>query len=178
MGIDTIQDAIKDSIRKQKQRLVDMRYRSKPESKLRMAEYDARRYEELKQKKISYYYSWRKSFEGKEKYKRIRTRYYLKNRDKLRQRRMLKWLSLVNLLGGKCCICGFIDVRALQLDHPASDARYEINKHGSYYRMIDYYVNHPEEAKQKLQVLCANHNWIKRHEKQELHQIIDDSHNF
>lgn len=74
-------------------------------------------------------------------------------------------LRLIEVLGNKCSQCGFTDMRCLQIDH--------INGYGhktghSYHTDIRYYLKHPEEAKQKLQVLCANCNWIKKHENNEV----------
>lgn len=33
--------------------------------------------------------------------------------------------------------------------------------------MTSYYIKNPDEARQTLQVLCSNCNWIKRCEKRE-----------
>jgi len=72
-------------------------------------------------------------------------------------------ISLIGMLGGECSTCGFRDVRALQLDHidgsGAADRRRFKNIGVTYYH---YYLKNIEEAHQKLQVLCANCNWIKR----------------
>jgi len=72
---------------------------------------------------------------------------------------------LFNILGGKQCInCNFTDVRALQFDHIDSGGTKEVIdkfQRTSFY-MHKYYTKHPKEAKQILQVLCVNCNWIKR----------------
>jgi len=73
--------------------------------------------------------------------------------------------KLIRLLNPeiKCVKCGFNDIRALQLDHK--------NGHGYNDRKIfklsgtslyRFYLSNPELAKQTLQVLCANCNWIKK----------------
>lgn len=74
---------------------------------------------------------------------------------------------LFSVLGERCIRCGFSDRRALQLDHLNGKGRkdYKSKGGGPYY--YKYYADHLEEAKQKLQVLCANCNWIKRHENKE-----------
>lgn len=73
---------------------------------------------------------------------------------------------LFAILGGPRCVsCGFEDGRALQFDHingGGTKARKQSNGHE-----IAYYSSHPDEAKQNLQVLCANCNWIKRHDRRE-----------
>lgn len=74
------------------------------------------------------------------------------------------------LLGNKCAMFHVendplaTDVRSLQIDHidAIGDAkRRELNQRGRHlYREV---VAHPE----KYQLLCACHNWIKRHENKE-----------
>jgi len=80
-----------------------------------------------------------------------------------------KKLILMNILGGPICvICGITDIRCLQFDHINGDGykeRHEKNIKGN--TTVRYYLKHKEEAIQKLQVLCANCNWIKRHENKE-----------
>lgn len=44
---------------------------------------------------------------------------------------------------------------------------------GNRFMMLKYYVNHRDEARAKLQILCANCNWIKRAENKELPVIIE-----
>lgn len=75
-------------------------------------------------------------------------------------------LQLFNILGGCFCKqCGFRDVRALQLDHIKGNGNKERVRFHSNSALIVYYLKHPEESKQKLQVLCANCNWIKRYDE-------------
>ena len=84
-------------------------------------------------------------------------------------------LLLFEILGGaKCVRCGFSDIRALQFDHIYGNGckdRRDRNLSGS--DLIKYYSRNPEEAKQKLQVLCCNCNWIKRWEKGEFQSKTD-----
>ena len=85
-------------------------------------------------------------------------RYYRRQRDKI-----------LELLGNKCIRCGMTDKRCLQIDH--------INGHGAEeQRRIGYgmkYLRHIFESiqsgKKEYQLLCANCNWIKRHERKEEH---------
>lgn len=82
--------------------------------------------------------------------------YERRYRDKLRK-------SIFNILGFKCIKCGFSDIRALQIDHINGGGAKEqktMNGNKGVYR---YYRDHPKETKKKLQILCANCNWIKRH---------------
>lgn len=74
-------------------------------------------------------------------------------------------LQVIEILGGCCVKCGFTDVRALQVDH--------INGGGSQARKtvsLDSMHNMILRAGNGLgiyQLLCANCNWIKRHENNE-----------
>lgn len=85
-------------------------------------------------------------------------------REDNRERAIKRKFELINLLGGaKCVKCGFSDIRALQFDHIKGEGykdRTIRNLIGT--RLVCYYLNHPKEAKDELQILCANCNWIKR----------------
>lgn len=92
---------------------------------------------------------------------------WILNRNlKCRQRRQeLKGLIL-DALGRKCVRCGFDDIRALQVDHVNGDGCAERKKGGShdqYLRVLKSIRN----KENKYQILCANCNWIKRHENKE-----------
>lgn len=83
---------------------------------------------------------------------------------------------LFEALGGAICVrCGFSDRRALQFDHKMGEGTRkqhyeEMRDHHNYVR----YARNPELARRVFQVLCANCNSIKRHEryKSPLNQII------
>jgi hypothetical protein len=66
-------------------------------------------------------------------------------------------------LGNKCTHCGFSDIRALQIDH--------VHGHGNSERKrlhtIQFYKKVIVDTNNDYQLLCANCNWIKRHEKGE-----------
>lgn len=69
-------------------------------------------------------------------------------------------------LGGKCICCGYDkDLRGMVLDHINSDGHEDRKKYGN--KVFRYYVNNLDEAKLKLQVLCATCNQIKAYEKRE-----------
>jgi hypothetical protein len=88
------------------------------------------------------------------------------NRVYLAMRR-LKWrLKTLEVLGGKCVRCGFTDVRSLQIDHVAGGGAREIGGLNSVThnkKVIESYLKNEG----KYQLLCANCNWIKRHENNE-----------
>lgn len=74
--------------------------------------------------------------------------------------------QVIDALGGKCCKCGFSDVRALQLDHIHGGGAKEIKSlgHSKIYKKI---LSNLKLESSNYQVLCANCNWIKRHENKE-----------
>lgn len=74
--------------------------------------------------------------------------------------------NLFDILGHECIKCGFSDKRALQFDHINGGGSQE-RKKSNCYQVMKLYNNNPILAREKLQVLCANCNWIKKHEKHE-----------
>lgn len=69
-------------------------------------------------------------------------------------------------LGGKCVCCGYDkDLRGMVLDHINGDGSDDRKKLGT--RIARYYSKHLDEAKIKLQVLCATCNQIKAYENRE-----------
>ncbi len=92
---------------------------------------------------------------------------YRKQKNEMRNNsRRQKYLqdktSLFKILGGfKCCICGFDNPLALQIEHK-DDTGYldkkRFNRHDQFFR---YYITHPLEAIKYLQIMCANCNQIK-----------------
>jgi hypothetical protein len=97
----------------------------------------------------------------------------IQNNKKRKVRRPIKDKERSNclffILGGyKCVKCGFHDHRASERDH-INDDGYLDNQRFSDDRSRDlYYVYHPEEARKKLQVLCANCNSIKEKNRREI----------
>lgn len=95
-----------------------------------------------------------RTFEAK---RNVRTRWYREIRKKI-----------LNKLGNKCILCGFDNPWALQVDHINGGGTKEIKKQGGkkvYYQMV------LEDINGKYQLLCANCNWIKRHENNENHIV-------
>lgn len=75
-------------------------------------------------------------------------------------------LLALEMIGGKICVkCGFLDVRALQIDHIHGGGTAESRSLGN--KLFRRVIADPERCS-KYQVLCANCNWIKRSENNEL----------
>lgn len=91
----------------------------------------------------------------------------VKNSNYQKEYRRIMKLELFNLLGRKCVRCGYEDIRALQFDHIIGGGRKDKRELKGNLSMVSFYRKNPEKAKQTLQVLCANCNWIKRHENGE-----------
>lgn len=76
--------------------------------------------------------------------------------------------AVIEALGAKCVRCGFNDKRALQIDHingggskERKERKFakEFNKH-----VLESFLRNEN----KYQLLCANCNWIKRSENNEI----------
>lgn len=81
-------------------------------------------------------------------------------------------IELIQILGGpKCSRCGFnTDIRALEFDHIQGHGNEDRQAYGvsSPMALRRIYVGNPKLAKQKLQILCANCNKIKKYERWEV----------
>lgn len=73
-------------------------------------------------------------------------------------------------LGRRCARCGFDDPRALQIDHVNSDGFAELRGQFSGYKYLKKVI---ADTDGRYQILCANCNWIKRHDRQEQPYCID-----
>lgn len=77
-------------------------------------------------------------------------------------------LKLIQILGSKCsnpnCLVpnGCNDVRCLQIDHINGNGNRDRRIMGGTIALVRYYLKNLDEAKNDLQILCANCNWIKR----------------
>lgn len=91
--------------------------------------------------------------------------WFINRMEQCRNTLKKKRIKLIKLLGGKCVRCGFTDIRALQLDH-INGGGTKLTK-GKYSTIISNYLKNIEECKKEIQILCANCNWIKRHENEE-----------
>lgn len=115
-----------------------------------------------KEGRSAYAKNWRKN--NPDYYARYKSKIRVTSKrayTKLRQK-------LFDLLGDKCIRCGFTDRRALQVDHINGDANVDRARFGvSTSIKYTYYLKNKDEAKERLQILCANCNWIKRNENNE-----------
>lgn len=76
-------------------------------------------------------------------------------------------IAILDCLGHRCVRCGFEDDRALQIDHRRSNGA-EDRRHGrkNHYHLILAHIQESPDQ-DEYQILCANCNWIKRHEMEE-----------
>ena len=76
--------------------------------------------------------------------------------------------ELKKILGGddwaECIQCSFKDHRALPNEHIDDDGYLDNRKFTDKRASVNYYRNHPEEAKKKLQIFCSNCNEIKKYD--------------
>ena len=104
--------------------------------------------------RISYYKSFREK--NKVRIKEQKIKYESKSR-----------MEIFILLGEKCVLCGFSDKRALQIDHINGDGFSDKNRcrnSSSFRRRV---CDSIKKGENRYQILCANCNWIKRHENNE-----------
>jgi hypothetical protein len=72
----------------------------------------------------------------------------------------------LELLGGKCVRCGFSDIRALQFDHiHGGGCKDKRERKAIIYKDV---IDTTLRGENKYQLLCANCNWIKRCENNEV----------
>lgn len=142
------------------------------------SEYNRQYYREHKEgmtiKNNIYYSENREKVLERQKQFRIDNNQKMKNRDKeswrkRTERERTKYNEsrkiALEKLGNKCVRCGFNDPRALQIDHKNNDGykqRKEMNVRKFHKILLTMAT---EELKNKYQLLCANCNWIKKHEK-------------
>lgn len=97
--------------------------------------------------------------------------YYERHKERLRPQRapanlfraQALRLAALAALGGRCKKCGFDDHRALQIDHVDGDGakeRAEGRSPSTFHKKVI-------ADQTGYQCLCANCNWIKRHENEE-----------
>lgn len=94
-------------------------------------------------------------------YEQHKKEIFLRMKRNIRKQRPILKAKLFQILGGACCcFCGYCkDTRVLQFEHINDDGYTDRKRfNGSVMTMYRYYIKHPEEARQKLQVTCANCN--------------------
>uniref|UniRef100_A0A6M3JJ10 Putative HNH endonuclease n=1 Tax=viral metagenome TaxID=1070528 RepID=A0A6M3JJ10_9ZZZZ len=89
---------------------------------------------------------------GRATKKRGRKNYYKNSRRKVLEK-----------LGNQCVKCGFADIRALQIDHINGGGAKELKNMSINSFLKGVLLDNGS----KYQLLCANCNWIKRHENNE-----------
>src|SRR6266850_5994945 len=110
---------------------------------------------------------------NKEQINNVNRQWYLNNKERVKENsnRVRKELrdAIFLKLGNKCTVCGIDDRRCLQIDH--------VKGNGSKDRLA---VGHGRGSTRKylrdiladetgsFQILCANHNWIKRFDNGEI----------
>jgi len=146
-------------------------------------EYKKKHPEKIKEQKKRYYEKNREQILRKQRKKqrkhrkenRNKIRVYAvewgkKNRDKRSQysRKYQKKMhgGVIEMLGGKCVICGITDKRVLQMHHKDGGGYKEFKRVGAYklYRMI----LQGERSTEDLEVRCSNCNLIHAYERREL----------
>lgn len=143
-----------------------MAYKNPEMRRAKQAEYNKNNKERMSE--------WQKQYneDNKERISEYNKAYALAHKETKRAndkrthalRRQSNREKLLTLLGHKCVRCGFTDVRALQVDHINGGGNQERKACKS---LDEYYQKIIECGGIGYQILCANCNQIKRHEKQE-----------
>lgn len=113
--------------------------------------------EDKKARKKLYHQNWREN--NRARHNELNTRSEKKIKD-----------AVFALLGNVCVRCGFSDHRALQVDHIYRAKE----KHGDHQRAgksLYAAILRGDKPLSEFQLLCANCNWIKRHENNEHNAI-------
>ncbi len=116
--------------------------------------YYERNKEKVKQRVMKYYYQHRQEkIEYAKKYQKVNKekKQIWNNRDRQRVRR-----ELLLLLGKRCIVCDTTE--RIEIDHKTAGGNADRLSKGNNHDMYRYYLKHPEEAKEKLQLLCKKHN--------------------
>jgi len=91
---------------------------------------------------------------------------YRAHKGKYGQKDVASRHAVIEVLGARCVECGYErDVRGLVLDHIHGDGQQDRKRLGN--KIARYYAKHPDEARDRLQVLCAICNQIKAYENGE-----------
>jgi len=75
--------------------------------------------------------------------------------------------ATLKALGQKCIRCGFNDWRALQIDHINGNGKKDRESFDNNKLFLKNVLQDFVNEGNKYQLLCANCNWIKRHENNE-----------
>ena len=91
--------------------------------------------------------------------KRCKWRWYSRTKARVRYHELR--LKALEVLGGKCVICGINDPFLLTIDHIDGNWREDPVQRRDKRGLYRFIVNNPEEARRRYQVLCWNHNAMK-----------------
>jgi len=148
-----------------------LRWRTSIKGRAYIIAYRKEYYRKNKKKIRAYNDEWIRK--NPERFQAARLRYSKENaeRERIRAREWRRQIrkEVLALLGGKCRKCGWTDARALQIDHVKGGGIYDSNKSRTVPGMV-YLARvkrHIKRGGKKYQLLCANCNWIKRHEQKE-----------
>lgn len=95
----------------------------------------------------------------------IRRNGYTQFRERTNEYNVKYRQQILALLGGKCTRCNFEDWRALQIDHINGGGFVE---DGHCRNSAAFYLKVLLDNTNSYQLLCANCNWIKRYENNEV----------
>lgn len=125
------------------------------------------RKERKKRLQHEYYISHLAYFKQKEKIRRETHKEELTIYHKNYQNRLR--MELIMILGGPVCMSQSCPIspeklvpNGVQIDHKNGGGRQDRKTLAGPIRFYHYYLGHPEEAKEKLQVLCGYCNQLKR----------------
>lgn len=118
-----------------------------------------------KEERKEYHRLWR--LNNKDKLQVYKERHTPSLSDKNKRDLALLRAIVLEKLGGKCLVCGWDDYRALQIDHINGGGSAERKKYGSSIPFLLKVLNDPNFI-DTYQLLCANHNWVKRYENKEI----------
>lgn len=134
-----------------------------------MSTYKSSYYQKNKEKRLAYAAEYRAK--RRQELAQMSREHYEANREEAKQHmrdyRQKAKMEAMEALGCRCVRCGFTDTRALQIDHVYGGGNREeaLRKRGTkFYRQVR---DEALAGSPKYQLLCANCNWIKRHENGE-----------
>ncbi len=117
--------------------------------------------EQRKCKRVNCNNSFLVSITGRQKGKRYCSLSCQNSEQQLRSKRKKK-KEVFKLLGDECVQCGFLDKRALQIDHVNGDGCKDRKSKSNQLDYLRHVLRELKSGSKKYQLLCANCNWIKR----------------
>lgn len=148
-------------------------------NKTAILEQDHKYYKEHRADRLQYKHEYDER--NREKISQREREYRIHNRPKIRVYRRVarvqyerkRRIALMDILGGPFCHCSGINCwhdrpcgisyySVLQLEHINGNGSKDKKRFKKVRDMINYYLLHPDEARENLQVYCSNCNWAKR----------------